>query len=70
MAAYILPCDSVATNKANPNKSEKYSVSDANIVSMIGEPYFLTTYSIYNQNYFCFAPSNHHHLKHNNNILH
>ena len=36
MEAYILPHDPVANKKANPNKNEKQSVSDAIIASMVG----------------------------------
>ena len=36
MEAYILPHDPVANKKANPNKNEKQSVSDASITSIVG----------------------------------
>ena len=36
MAAYVLPCDPVANNKANSNKTEKCSVSDDSVASMVG----------------------------------
>ena len=36
MSAYVLLCDHVANNKANSNKTEKHSVSDASVASMVG----------------------------------
>ena len=36
MEAHVLPHDPVANNKANSNKSEKHSVLDANVESMVG----------------------------------
>ena len=37
MAAYVLPYDPVANIKANQNKTEKHSVSDASVASMVGD---------------------------------